>query len=67
MMDLAMQHNMVPKEVFGEEGSTAKDTILQQVLVYDILRQPKRPLVVAPVNAVQYYDRVAHTMTALTL
>ena len=67
MMDLARQHNMIPEEIFSKKGKTAEDAILQQILVYDITRQLKRPLMVASVDAAQCYDRVAHTMTALTL
>ena len=66
-MDLARQHDMIPEEIFSEKRKTVEDTILQQVLVYDIVRQLNRPLVVASVDAAQCYDRVAHTMTALTL
>ena len=58
---------MIPEEIFSEKGKTAEDAILQQVLVYNIARQLKHPLIVASVDAVQCYDRVAHAMTALTL
>ena len=58
---------MIPEEIFSKKGKAADDAILQQVLVYDITRQLKRPLMVALVDAAQYYDRVSHTMTALTL
>ena len=58
---------MIPEEIFSEKGKTAEDAILQQVLVYDIARQLKRPPVVASVDAAQCCDRVAHTMTPLTL
>ena len=55
------------KEIFNEKGETTEDAILQQVLLYDITRQLKQPLVVVLVDAAQWYDRVAHAMTALTL
>ena len=59
---------MIPEKIFSKKGKTAKDAMLQQVLVYDIARQLKRPLIVASVlNAAQCYDRVAHALTALTL
>ena len=67
MMDLARQHNIVPEEIFSKKGKTAEDVILQQVLVYNIGIQTKRPLVLAYVDTMQCYDRVAHAMTALTL
>ena len=41
MMDLARQYNMVPEEVFGKEGKTPEDVILQQVIIYNIARQTK--------------------------
>ena len=40
---------------------------MQQVLVYDISRQPRRPLLVASVAVAQYYDRIAHTVASLRL
>ena len=67
MMDLARQHNMVPEEIYSEKGKTAEDAILHQVLMYDLARQWKRPLLVASVDAAQCYDRVSHAMAALTL
>ena len=35
MMDLMRQHDMVPEEIYSEEGNTTDDTILQQVLSYN--------------------------------
>ena len=67
MMNLAREHGMIPDEIYNEKGRTAEDAILQQVLMYDIARQWKRPLIVASVDASQCYDRVAHAMAALTL
>ena len=67
MLDLARQHDLVPEEIYNEKGRTAEDAILQQVLMYDIARVTKRPLVVAQVDAAQCYDRVALAMAALTL
>ena len=67
MMELARQHGMVPEEVYSEEGKTAEDAILHQVLIYDLARQLQRPLLVSLVDASQCYDRIAHAMAALTL
>ena len=67
MMDLTQQHDMIPEEIFSEKGKAAEDAILQQVLIYDIVRQLKRPLAVASVDAAQRYARVSHAMKALTL
>eukprot|EP00986_Skeletonema_menzelii_P020518 scaffold31443_cov531-Skeletonema_menzelii.AAC.1 len=67
MMDLARENGLVPTEIYSEKGRTAEDAILQQVLLYDIARVTKRPLVVASVDAAQCYDRVALAMAALTL
>ena len=58
---------MVPEEIYSEKEKTEEDAILQQVLVYDIARQLRRPLLVASVDAGQCYDRIAHVATSLTL
>ena len=58
---------MVPEEIYSEKGKTPEDAILQQVLVYDIARQLRRPLLVASVDAAQCYDRIAHTVVSLTI
>ena len=67
MMKLAREHGLVPEEIYSEKGKTPEDAILQQVLVYDIARQLRRPLMVASVDAAQCYDRIAHAIAALTL
>ena len=67
IMELARQHVMVPEEVYSEKGKTAEDAILHQVLIYDLARQLRRPLLVASVDASQGYDRIAHAMASLTL
>ena len=67
MMKLARQHGLVPEEIYSEKGRTSEDAILQQVLVYDIARQLRHPLIVASVDASQCYDRVAHAMASLAL
>ena len=46
---------------------TPEDAILQQVLVYNIARQLRRPLLVASVDAAQCYDRIAYAVASLTL
>ena len=40
---------------------------MQQALLFDIARKVRRPLLVAPVDAAQCYDRIAHATAALTL
>ena len=67
MMKPAREHGLVPEEIYSEKGKTPEDAILQQVLVYDIARQLRRPLMVASVDAAQCYDRIAHAIAALTL
>ena len=37
------------------------------MLVYDIALQLRTPLLVAPVNTAQCYDRITHTVAPLTL
>ena len=67
MLDLAWAHNLVPEEIHSAKGKTSEDAILHQLLMYDIARQLRRPLLVASVDASQCYDRVAHAIAALTL
>ena len=67
MMKLAREHGLVPEEIYSEKGKTPEDAILQQLLVYDIARQLRRPLMVVSVDAAQCYDRIAHAIAALTL
>ena len=67
MLDLARAHDLVPEEIYSTKGKTSEDAILHQVLMYDIARQLRRPLLVASVDATQCYDRVAHAVAALTL
>ncbi|KAL7459566.1 hypothetical protein ACHAWC_011573 [Mediolabrus comicus] len=67
MLDLARKNGLVPEEIYSEKGRTAEDAILQQVLMYDIARMSRRPLLVAQVDAAQCYDRVATAVSSLTL
>ena len=67
MMDLARLHNMIPEEIFSEKRKTAEDTILQQVLVYDIARKFQSATHGSLLRCHTIYDRVAHVMMALTL
>ena len=57
MLDLARAHNLVPEEIYSAKGN--------QVLMYNIARQLRHPLLVASVDASQCYDRVAHAIAAL--
>ena len=67
MLQQARQHSLIPPEIFIKLGRTAEDGLLQQVLVFDIARQTKVPLIVSSINASQCYDRIAHLVAALTL
>ena len=67
MMDLARRHGIVPEEIFSEKERTAEDAVLAQVLAYDIARQKRAPFIVASVDAAQCYDRIAHSIAALSL
>ena len=67
MLDLARKHGIVPPEIYSEKGRTAEDAVLHQVLAYDIARQTRALLIVASVDAAQYYDRIAHLIVDLTL
>ena len=39
MMKLARDNKLVPEEIYSEKRKTPEDTILQQMLIYDIARQ----------------------------
>ena len=36
MTELARSHGIVPEDIYSEKGKTAKDTVLCQVLIYDL-------------------------------
>ena len=65
MMDLARRHRIVPEDIFSKKERTAEDVVLAQVLAYDIAWQKRAPFIVASVDAVQCYDRIAHSIAAL--
>ena len=67
MMKLAQENSLVPEEIYSKKGKMPEDSILQQVLVFDIARQLRRPLLATSVDAAQCYDRLAHAIAALTL
>ena len=67
MLRIARDNNLVPEEIYSAKGKTAEDTVLHQVLVYDLARQWKRPIVVSSVDASQCYDRIAHAPAALVM
>ena len=46
MTKLAQENKPVPEEIYSEKGKTPEDAILQQVLVYELARQLRRPLLV---------------------
>ena len=61
------RHGLVPEDIFSEKERTAEDAVLAQVLAYDITWQKRAPFIVASVDAAQCYDRIAHSITALSL
>ena len=67
MLRIARDNKLVPEEIYSAKGKTAEDAILHQVLVYDLARQWKRPIVVSSVDASQCYDRIAHAPAALVM
>ena len=58
----------MPEEIYSEKGKgkTAEEAILQQVLLFDIARQLRRPLLVASVDTAQCYDRISSTCNRRT-
>ena len=67
MMDLARRHGIVPEKIYSKEGRMVEDAVLHQVLAYDIARQKQDPLIVALIDAAQCYNRIAHSIAALSM
>ena len=53
MMERARECGIILGEIYSKNGKTAEDAILQQVLMYDIARHLKIPLLVDSVDAAQ--------------
>ena len=58
---------LVPEEIYTKKGQTSEDSVLHQVLVYDIAQQKWALFIVALVDAAQYYNRIAHGIGAISL
>jgi hypothetical protein len=58
-------HNLMPEEIFSEKNRMANNGTLCKALFYDITRQAHVPAAIAPVDASNCYDRIAHTMALL--
>ena len=53
MLDTTWAHDLIPEEVYNEKWCTAKDALLQQVLIFDIACQRMALLIVASIDASQ--------------
>ena len=67
IMKLAQENGLVPEKFYSEKGKTPEVATLQQVLVYNIALQLRRPLLVTSVNAAQYCENISHAVASLTL
>ncbi len=59
------KYNLMPGEIYSEQGRTADEGTLAKVLVFDIARQFKISTGVASVDANNCFDRIAHAMASM--
>ena len=65
LMDNVRKYKLMPDEIFSEKARMADNGALVKVLLYDIVRQLRRPAGLASVDAANCYDRVAHTIASM--
>ncbi len=65
MMKNVRDHNLMPEEIFSEHNRMADDGTLCKTLFYDITRQAQVLATIPSVDALNCYDRIAHTMASL--
>jgi hypothetical protein len=59
------KYDLMPGEIYSEQGRTADEGTLAKVLVFDIARQFKISTGVASVDADNCFDRIAHAMASM--
>ena len=55
----------MPEDIFSERNRMADDGGLENIILYDIVRQQRVPEGIASVDAANCYDRVAHSIASL--
>jgi hypothetical protein len=66
MLELVRGLGLIPEEVYSKRNRLAADGTLAKVLLYNIVRQTRRPAGIAAVDANNCYDRIAHPKASLT-
>jgi hypothetical protein len=65
LMENVRKHNQMPEEIFSEKNRMADDGTLCKTLFYDIAWQAHVPAAIASVDALNCYNRIAHTIVSL--
>ncbi len=65
MLDEARRRNLMPEEVFSKQNKMADNGTITKVLTNDIIRQTRRSVGLASVDADNCYDRIAHAIASL--
>jgi hypothetical protein len=65
MMETVRKFRLMPDEIFSERNRTADDGTLSKVVLYDLVRQCRRPAGVSSVDADNCFDRVSHAIASL--
>ncbi len=65
MLQTVQNHNLMPEEIFSEQGKTPVESTLSKIPFYDISRQLRLPAAIASVNASNCFDRICHAIASL--
>ncbi len=65
MMETVRKFRLMPDEIFSERNRTADDGTLSKVVLYDLVRQCRRPAGVSSVDADNCFDWVSHAIASL--
>jgi hypothetical protein len=65
MLNNARKFDLIPDEIYSERNRLAEDGTLTKVIFYDIVRQSRRPVGIAAVNADNCYNRIAHPIVLM--
>ena len=65
MLANVRKYDLMPGEIYSEQGRTTDDGTLAKVFVVDIVRQFKITTGVASVDADNCFDRIAHAMASM--
>jgi hypothetical protein len=62
-----LRHGIAPEQYGSRKFFRAIDHVLNKIFSFDLLRQFKRPGIVIPTNLKSCYDRICHSIAALSL